>query len=928
MATVPTEPLIVVRPKSTSQTLEFYWRPPVSDGGSAITGYILTDGTNTYNITGSPGYYKLTGLTNGQTYSFTLAAVNGVGTGPAASFRSVEPGNKPQPPTSVSFTNQGSGNVLVNWTNPADIGGTSRLLGMLVRSFRVDINCNLNLSSFSTVNSIWGGNAATSYSYPFTNLPLTNNWQFQVQLQNDPGRTVRTLGFTSTFLASFPDFSPSSLTSLELWVDGREIFGAGVTNPAGGSTIGHWVDKSGRNRSTINFTGTSVYSNATSSIYLNGTSGFATSVSASSTIQSAFIIANVTNVNAAGTNTLLAGVTDGARQFRVESGGLRTLIQQSGGGLGPAGTLLNNSTFLAAYTNNGTTLTHYITGSTIQSGNSPAFGTGVSTTIGIRGGGNEGTTGTISEVLIYSSNVALLQRQTVEGYLAWKWGISTLLPIWHPFYNRKPLSTDSNLDFSPSSLGGTQVWLDAADATTVVRSGSTSTIITWNDKSGLANNATAVNNPTYIPTEPGVFFNGVNQHFTLPNGAVPFGNSSYSYYFVAQFSTINSSSGLFGAGSAANNSSYNLRPNDGNNGQIRNYWYFNDIATGNAFTANTRAAITSYYSTGSIRYLSLNYQSTVSDTPTARTQTNNNNTLGRTVANEFMFGRINEMLVYSTQHTQLERQRIEGYLAWKWGNQSFLPPSHLYAFRAPTRLDTFTAFSPSTINGLQLWTDASLFDVADNTSITMFSTLGTSYRGFQGAATVRSNALAGKSVVQILATQAMSTTGASAISASNFAIFYVGRQFGGSSNNGRVLQGDTNELYGYQAGFKPRWFSTGPGWIVQGNTAANSNWDIWTFGRTSANLATFNWNGSNQYNATNTPAINGLGFNKGAYPGEASDSQIAEIMVYSTSLTPGDYARVEGYLAWKWGLQASLPTNHPFYLASTINLGPITSTIT
>ena len=140
MATVPTVPLIVARPKVTSQTLEFYWQPPTSDGGSAITGFTLTDGTLIYNITGNPGYYKATGLTNGQTYSFTLSAINGVGSSPAAPFRSVEPGNKPNPPASVSYTNQGSGNVLVNWTNPADIGGTTRLLGMLVRSYRLDSN--------------------------------------------------------------------------------------------------------------------------------------------------------------------------------------------------------------------------------------------------------------------------------------------------------------------------------------------------------------------------------------------------------------------------------------------------------------------------------------------------------------------------------------------------------------------------------------------------------------------------------------------------------------------------------------------------------------------------------------------------------------------------------------------------------------------
>jgi len=39
---------------------------------------------------------------------------------------------------------------------------------------------------------------------------------------------------------------------------------------------------------------------------------------------------------------------------------------------------------------------------------------------------------------------------------------------------------------------------------------------------------------------------------------------------------------------------------------------------------------------------------------------------------------------------------------------------------------------------------------------------------------------------------------------------------------------------------------------------------------------------------------------------------IAEIVVTSGTITTGDRQKVEGYLAWKWGLQANLPANHPY----------------
>ena len=38
----------------------------------------------------------------------------------------------------------------------------------------------------------------------------------------------------------------------------------------------------------------------------------------------------------------------------------------------------------------------------------------------------------------------------------------------------------------------------------------------------------------------------------------------------------------------------------------------------------------------------------------------------------------------------------------------------------------------------------------------------------------------------------------------------------------------------------------------------------------------------------------------------------AEILFYSGVLSKTQYQQVEGYLAWKWGLQTSLPASHPY----------------
>jgi hypothetical protein len=47
--------------------------------------------------------------------------------------------------------------------------------------------------------------------------------------------------------------------------------------------------------------------------------------------------------------------------------------------------------------------------------------------------------GKISEVIVYNVGLSVAQRQTVEGYLAWKWGLQASLPATHPYYALVPV---------------------------------------------------------------------------------------------------------------------------------------------------------------------------------------------------------------------------------------------------------------------------------------------------------------------------------------------------------------------------------------------------------------------------------------------------------------------------------------------------------
>jgi len=101
-ATAPSAPTgLTATPGNTQVVLS--WPAPSSDGGSAITGYDVYEGTtsggesptpvNTSPITGTS--YTVTGLTNSTTYYFIVTATNAVGTSASSGQASATPISTP-----------------------------------------------------------------------------------------------------------------------------------------------------------------------------------------------------------------------------------------------------------------------------------------------------------------------------------------------------------------------------------------------------------------------------------------------------------------------------------------------------------------------------------------------------------------------------------------------------------------------------------------------------------------------------------------------------------------------------------------------------------------------------------------------------------------------------------------------------------------
>jgi titin len=102
------------------------WKAPGSDGGAAITGYRVYQGTSkkpVASVTGTAATVK--SLSNGTTYSFKVTAVNKAGEGPASGAASATPTavvTKPGAPNGLTAS-PGNGKVTLSWKAPGSNGG-------------------------------------------------------------------------------------------------------------------------------------------------------------------------------------------------------------------------------------------------------------------------------------------------------------------------------------------------------------------------------------------------------------------------------------------------------------------------------------------------------------------------------------------------------------------------------------------------------------------------------------------------------------------------------------------------------------------------------------------------------------------------------------------------------------------------------------
>jgi hypothetical protein len=231
---------------------------------------------------------------------------------------------------------------------------------------------------------------------------------------------------------------------------------------------------------------------------------------------------------------------------------------------------------------------------------------------------------------------------------------------------------------------GLQAWYDGMDPLgNGVSPGDGSVLTSWNDKSGKGFNSTsAVGSPKF--SRNGVVFDG-SSYYKLPDSAIPFGDSSYSIYIVAMtgYDTPNVYGAVFGGGVAGGNTNLRVMTTMNPGAAIYTSWWGNDIANGTT-TKNVPFLYSTLYQSRGPQAIYFNGNKLHNGNPSARAQPAGPNYIGFNSANEKMNGTISEIIFFNINHSESERQKIEGYLAWKWGLQGNLTVTHPFRNAPPT----------------------------------------------------------------------------------------------------------------------------------------------------------------------------------------------------------------------------------------------------
>jgi hypothetical protein len=730
-------------------------------------------------------------------------------------------------------------------------------------------------------------------------------------------------------------YVPTSIPGCALWLDGADPTGTGVA-PANGATVSTWVDKSGNGRNASG--GVSpTYNSSQKAITFNGSSWLTTSYSSVPTNETTFIVYQTTSA-ALANNCFMIGPTNiGGRLILSvnENDGFGLSFKIGSYGVANGSRIIQNQNqiYLGTTTVASTTSFVYLNGTQGPSSTLTYSGSGT-TQIGTAVSGTAIYIGFIYEIVIYNTNLTTPQQQQIEGYLASKWGLqgslalthpnylttgnfvrSLTLATTHPYYSLPPATRV----FTPLDVPGCALWLDGADQRSVTFS-SGSNVSQWNDKSGNGINATVLNGtPTYTQAL-GMTFNG-SSALQVNYTASP---TIETLFIIIKFNSVSAQGDIF-SGTAMGQREY-LLYSPYSPGTI----YLGRYGNAPSGSINGGTVITSsnymlgYVFNGTANTISLYQGGNLTSSGTPQFTYSSGGTIsaiGSYNGGGYLQGQIYELIVYNTALGAAQRQAVEGYLANKWGLKPTLP-----VFANPTSIPgcamwldgsdpAGTGVAPANNSAISTWVDKSGNGCNATASSSNPTFLSNQYNGyglinFSGGvyfsnATFNYN-LPNRTLFIVCSSTVAGYTGF--LSFNNTA----GTDYSASNTMNYASPG-TNSLQ-----IAAALSAAGGGFNVFFGTGSTTQFAIYgdTF---SGTTESYFMNGSNMGSTTTSTTFGAstsiyIGARQlGGFTGTYSiTGTISELIIYNYAITSSQRQQIEGYLAWKWGLQASLPATHPF----------------
>lgn len=312
----------------------------------------------------------------------------------------------------------------------------------------------------------------------------------------------------------------------------------------------------------------------------------------------------------------------------------------------------------------------------------------------VRGGDaefNVNNTGWVKDAVFRNGDTIKLRATTSANALT-----ETVINLYAQSLNKQwSITTSAGTDWTPAELGASlALWLDAEDSASITLNGST--VSQWDDKSGNGRNisqAVASQQPTWNTTglngKPTIDFDGTNDFLKNatfePAGAVScflvFNRDSNNGAAVVAQRTdgIFEIGGSFGenyrditftATGAINPSLGFDLINGGVTQDIMLVVQYDGSGTNATdFTARLNGASQAIVNSSALGYV----------------EETGFSIGGRAVQDlSYYNGRISELIFTNSQSPLSDVQKIEGYLAWKWGLAENLPADHPYKTTPPT----------------------------------------------------------------------------------------------------------------------------------------------------------------------------------------------------------------------------------------------------